>query len=77
MATQDSVSHALLGHHVAQDRRATAHGLFDALRGGAWLVGSFALGLLYTVSLPALVAISVVAQLAAIPVFLCSGKRSR
>jgi len=76
MATQDTVFHALLGRHIPQNRRATAYGLFDALRGVAWLAGSFVLGLLYTVSLPALVVFSIAAQLAAIPVFLISDWRS-
>ena len=67
-ATQDTVFHALLAGHVPQDRRATAYGLFDALRGTAWLLGSVALGVLYTVGPVALVAMSLMLQLAAIPV---------
>ena len=69
-ATQDTVFHALLARHVPQDRRATAYGLFDAMRGTAWLAGSVVLGLLYSVSLPALVGLSLVLQLAAVPVLL-------
>ena len=67
-ATQDTIFHALLAGHVPQDRRATAYGLFDALRGTAWLLGSVALGVLYTVGPVALVAMSLMLQLAAIPV---------
>jgi MFS-type transporter involved in bile tolerance (Atg22 family) len=66
-AIQDTVFHALLSRHVPSDRRATAYGLFDALRGMAWLVGSVVLGLVYSVSLSALVGISLVLQLGAIP----------
>jgi hypothetical protein len=44
-----------------------------ALRGTAWLAGSAVLGLLYTISLPALVGASLVLQLAAIPVLVGSG----
>ncbi|MDE2333154.1 MAG: MFS transporter [Rhodospirillales bacterium] len=70
MATQDTVFHALLSPLVPRERRATAFGLFDALRGTAWLGGSFVLGLLYTVNLPALAVAAAVTQLVAIPVFL-------
>ena len=55
---------------LLRDRRATAYGLFDAVRGTAWLAGSVLLGLLYGVSLPGLVAASLVLQLAALPVLL-------
>ena len=69
-ATQDTVFHALISRYLPQDRRATAYGLFDAVRGTAWLAGSVVLGLLYSVSLPGLVAASLVLQLAALPVLL-------
>jgi MFS family permease len=74
-AIQDTVFHALLSRHVPGDRRATAYGLFDALRGTAWLVGSVVLGLVYSVSLPALVGISLVLQLASIPVLILDAGR--
>ena len=64
-AVQDTIFYALLGRDVPADRRATAYGLFDLMRGTAWLAGSVVLGVLYTVSLPALVATSLVLQLAA------------
>lgn len=72
-ATQDTVFHALLSRHVLPARRATAFGLFDALRGTAWLAGSILLGVLYGVSLPLVVGTSLVLQLAAIPVLLSAG----
>jgi MFS family permease len=74
-ATQDTLFHALLARHVPQDRRATAYGLFDALRGTAWLLGSIALGLLYTVSLPLLVGVSLLLQLAAVPILAAVDRR--
>jgi MFS family permease len=75
-AVQDTLFYALLSGYVPTDRRATAYGLFDALRGTAWLAGSILLGLLYGVSLPALVGISLVLQLASVPVLLGTGFRS-
>lgn len=76
-ATQDTVFHALLARHIPQDRRATAYGLFDAVRGTAWLLGSLALGLLYTINLEALVGLSLVLQFAAIPVLVARDRRDR
>jgi MFS family permease len=73
-ATQDTVLHALLARHVPQDRRATAYGLFDALRGGAWLLGSIVLGLLYAASLWALVGLSLALQLAGVLVLSGMGR---
>lgn len=73
MAVQDTVFHALLSKHVPSDQRATAYGLFDAVRGTAWLAGSAVLGLLYSISLPALVGTSLLLQLVAIPVLLGAG----
>lgn len=70
MATQDTILHAVLSKLISSDRRATAYGLFDALRGTAWLIGSLVLGTLYGISLPALVAVSVLLQMSAIPLFL-------
>lgn len=69
-ATQDTVLHALLSGLIPPTQRATAYGLFDALRGAAWLGGSVLLGLLYGVSIPALVTVSVLLQLGAVPVLL-------
>ena len=78
MAVQDTVFHALLSRHVPSDRRATAYGLFDAMRGTAWLAGSAVLGVLYSISLPALVGTSLMLQLVAIPALLGAGPaRSR
>ena len=70
MATQDTLFQAMLGEFVTPGRRATAYGLFDAIRGTAWLLGSVALGLLYGAGLIWLVAASVLLQAAAVPVFL-------
>ncbi len=54
---------------VPVQRRASAYGLFTAGYGVFWFLGSAALGILYGVSLPALIAFSLVAELAAIPLF--------
>jgi len=76
-ATQDTVFHALLAREIPQNRRATAYGLFDALRGTAWLLGSIVLGFLYAISLPALVGLSMLLQFTAVPVLMVLSQRSR
>jgi hypothetical protein len=75
---------ALVGHRGAfpvkhaenANGRSTAFGLFDTGFGIAWLAGSIALGVLYQQSLKALVAVSIVTQLLAIPFFVVANLRS-
>jgi uncharacterized membrane protein len=57
---------------VVADRRANAFGVFNSIYGVAWFVGSTAMGLLYGVSIIALVILSVIAQLAAAAVLFTS-----
>jgi hypothetical protein len=51
-------------------RRASAYGVFTAIFGVAWFLGSALEGALYDISIPALVALSLTAQLLAIPFIL-------
>jgi MFS family permease len=67
MAVQESIVKAAVTGMVGRQRRATAFGLFDTGFGICWFAGSVLLGVLYQVSIPALVIFSVLAQLAAIP----------
>jgi MFS family permease len=66
---QDSLLVALVAKVTSEDRRSTAYGVFDTIYGVAWLAGSVALGVLYDHYIWGLVALSVGAQIAAIPVF--------
>ncbi|NES16992.1 MULTISPECIES: MFS transporter [Micromonospora] len=75
MAAQESVVKAAITGMVPATRRASAYGLFDTGFGVLWFLGSVVLGLLYQWSLPALVAFSVVVQLAAIPLLLLTRRR--
>jgi predicted MFS family arabinose efflux permease len=70
MGAQESIIKAALAEMVPRDRRATGYGWFSAGFGLCWFLGSALMGLLYEVSLPALIAFSVIMQLLAIPVFL-------
>lgn len=66
MGAQESVLRAAVAGMVHPERRGTAYGLFNTGYGLCWFAGSAALGLLYDRSLPALMAVSVGLQLAAI-----------
>lgn len=75
MGVQDSIMSAPVSVMVHADRRAYAFGVFNALYGVAWFVGSAAMGALYSYSLLALVVFSVLAQLAAAVVLFSSRKQ--
>lgn len=62
---------------VLPARRGTAYGLFNSFYGLTWFLGSAALGLLYDVSLLALIAGSVGIQLLAAALLLLIARRAR
>jgi len=70
MGAQESIMRAAIAGVVPKDRRGSAYGLFNAGFGLFWFLGSALMGFLYGVSLPSLLAFSVVSQLASIPLFL-------
>jgi MFS family permease len=70
MGVHESVMAAAVAEMVPSARIASAYGLFNLLYGVAWFVGSALMGVLYDVSVPALVIFSVAVELAAIPVFI-------
>jgi MFS family permease len=69
MGVHESIVPAAVAHMVPQERRGSAYGIFTAGYGVCWFAGSVIIGVLYEVSLPALIAFSIVAQMAAIPAF--------
>jgi MFS family permease len=69
MGAQESIIKAALAEMVPRDRRATAYGIFNTGFGLLWFLGSALMGMLYDVSLGALIAFSVIIQLLAIPIF--------
>ncbi|MGA2110588.1 MAG: MFS transporter [Anaerolineales bacterium] len=73
---QDTLLKALVAGVAPADKRSTAFGVFDTGFGIAWFLGSATMGFLYAVSLPALIAFSVVFQLASLPVFVLARRRS-
>lgn len=70
MGTQESIMRAAVGGMVSPTRRGSAYGIFNAGYGLCWFAGSVLLGVLYDQSIAALVAFSVLIQLAAVPVLL-------
>jgi MFS family permease len=69
MAAQESVVRAVLSSILPADKKATGFGMFNAIFGLFWFLGSFLMGWLYDVSVPGLIVFSVVIQLASIPLF--------
>jgi len=67
MGSHESVMRAAVASMVQRDRRGTAYGIFNMGYGLFWFLGSFLMGALYDFSIPYLVAFSVAAQLASVP----------
>ena len=74
MGAQESILKAAVTDMVPKSSRATGYGIFECSFGVFWFMGSWLLGVLYDASLPAMVAVSVLAQLAAIPLYLRSAQ---
>jgi MFS family permease len=77
MGVHESIMAAAIPAMVPAGRIASAYGLFNLVYGLAWFAGSAAMGLLYDVSLPLLVAFSVAAELLAVPPLLRLRSRDR
>lgn len=70
MGVHESIIPAAVAPMVAPSRRSSAYGLFTGIYGIAWFVGSAAIGALFNVSLGAVVAFAIAAELAAVPALL-------
>lgn len=75
LAAQESILKAAVVGMTAAHRRGFVFGLFDAVFGVFWFLGSVALGFLYEWSIPALVLFGTALQVAAAAVFLAVGLR--
>ena len=76
-AAQDTLFKANVAGLLPEGKRNLAFGLFYAGYGFGWLAGSIATGLLYERSLTALIAVSMGAQLASLPLFALAGRGRR
>jgi len=74
MGAQQSTLRARVASLVPQEKRGSAYGIFNAVYGILWFLGSSAIGILYSRSLAVAVGLAMVAQLAAIPL-LAIGRR--
>jgi MFS family permease len=73
LGVHESVMSAAVAAMFPQERRSTAYGMFMAIFGIAWFIGSAVQGAIYDVSIPALVATAVIAQAAAvIPIWIAA-----
>jgi MFS family permease len=77
MGVHESIIPAAVAPMVSPHRRASAYGTFTAGYGVFWFLGSVVIGLLYDASLPAVIAFCVLAQFAAVPIFVRVGRRMR
>jgi MFS family permease len=77
MGAQESILRATIATMVPPQRRGTAYGIFNAGYGVAWFLGSAVLGYLYDASLTGLIAFSVIAQFAAIPLLIAVAGATR
>lgn len=77
MGVHESIIPAAVAPMVGVERRASAFGLFSAVYGVFWFLGSAAIGILYDWSLSATIAFCVVAELAAVPIFIWVGRQRR
>ncbi len=74
MGAQESILKAAVTSMVPKASRATGYGIFECSFGIFWFLGSWLLGILYDASIPAMIAVSVISQLAAIPLYITSAK---
>jgi MFS family permease len=74
MGVHESIIPAAVAPMVSIRRRASAFGLFTAGYGIFWFIGSAAIGILYDLSLSAVIAFCVITQLAAVPIFIWVGR---
>ena len=75
MGAQESILKAAVTSMVPKTSRATGYGIFECAFGVFWFLGSWLLGVLYDISIPAMIVVSVAAQLAAIPLYIGAAKR--
>ena len=77
MGAQESIMRAVVAEMIPSHQRGAAYGVFNTGYGIAWFLGSALMGWLYGVSLVLLIAFSVVAQAASIPLVIFVMRRRR
>jgi MFS family permease len=69
MGSNETLMRAIVANLTSPNKRGSAYGIFNLGYGVAWFIGSAVLGILYDVSVVAMVAFSVGIQLLAMPLF--------
>ena len=72
MGAQESILKAAVSTMVPKTSRATGYGIFECSFGIFWFLGSWLLGVLYDLSIPVMIVVSVAAQLLAIPFYIAA-----
>ena len=74
MGAQESILKAAVTSMVPKSSRATGYGIFECSFGIFWFLGSWLLGVLYDINIPLMAMISMIAQLASIPLYIMSSR---
>jgi len=74
MGAQESIMRAGIADMISANKRASAYGVFNAGYGLFWFLGSALMGIFYDISIPVLIAFSVITQLASIPFLIMTKK---
>jgi len=69
MGVHESIIPAVVATMVPPHRRPSAYGVFTAAYGVSWFLGSALMGVLYGISIPAVIAFCLLTQVASIPLF--------
>lgn len=77
MGAQESIMRAAIATMVSAEKRGTGYGIFNTGYGIFWFAGSALMGFFYDFSLTSLIAFSVLAQLASVPLLLLVRRQSR
>jgi predicted MFS family arabinose efflux permease len=77
MGAQESILKSTVTSLAAKNRRATAFGIFNTGFGLFWFIGSFLMGIIYDISIPALVILSMLLQISSIPILFIVNKLMR
>src|SRR5215510_1357040 len=77
MGAQNTMLKAMLSEVISVSKRATGFGLFYTVFGVGWFLGSALMGFLYDQSIPALIVLSVILQLMALPVLFWAKSKTK
>lgn len=77
MGAQESILKATVTTLIPKDSRATGYGIFECSFGIFWFLGSWLMGVLYEISIPAMVIVSVASQLISVPLYALSSRKTQ